>query len=228
MGEKIALILGASGLTGNHCLKILLNSGTYSKVIVLVRSQLDLEHPKLQQAVIDFDLTATMEQYYIGVDDVFCCLCTDIRTAGSPAVFRRVDFHIPTEAAHIASGHGVKQFLAISTRGADNRSSDLYKRVKGEMEKGLEQFDFEALHIFRPAQIKHENHYENNQNGFIKRLFSSDNGSSNAEKTPISGEILAEAMVNAAQSGNEDVHYYNSSQIIKLSGIKNSASVDQN
>jgi uncharacterized protein YbjT (DUF2867 family) len=99
MGGKTALVLGASGLTGNHCLKILLHNESYSKVIVLVRSLLSLDHPKLQQAAVDFDYTAAMEKYYVGVDDVFCCLCTDIKNAGSPAVLRRVDFHIPTEAS---------------------------------------------------------------------------------------------------------------------------------
>ena len=228
MGEKVALVLGASGLTGSHCLKILLDGKSYSKVIALVRSRLDLEHPKLQQAVINFDYTSSMEKYYVGVDDVFCCLCTNLKNAGSPAAFRRVDFHIPTEAANIASGHGVKQFLAISTRGADNHSSNLYKRVKGEMEKGLEQFDFTSLHVFRPAEVKPEEQVEVNGGGFFKRLFNSDRSDPNSEKTPIGAELLAEAMVNAAQSDKEGVNYYNSSQIIKLSGRKKLVTTDRN
>jgi len=228
MGGKIALVLGASGLTGSHCLKILLDSTVYSKVIILVRSHLDLEHPKLQQAVVDFDFTAAMEKYYEGVDDVFCCLGTDPKNAGSPAIFRRVDFHIPTEAANIASEYGVKQFLAISTRGADNRSSNLYRRVKGELEKGLQQFSFESLHVFRPALVRIENDIQENQNGFLKRFFSLDDTNSDSEKAPISAEILAQAMVNAAQSGNEGVNYYGSSQIILLSAAKKTIPLDRN
>jgi hypothetical protein len=85
------------------------------------------------------------------------------------------------------------------------------------MEKGLEQFDFMALHIFRPAEVKPtENIFNESQSGFFKRLFANDSGSSNTEKTPIGAEILAEAMVSAAQSGKEGVNYYNSNQILKL------------
>ena len=42
---KVALIVGASGLIGQHLLTQLLASSSYSKVIALVRKPLTFTHP---------------------------------------------------------------------------------------------------------------------------------------------------------------------------------------
>ncbi|AZQ84000.1 hypothetical protein EKO29_08205 [Colwellia sp. Arc7-635] len=52
--QKVALIVGASGLIGQHLLMQLLASDSYSKVIALVRKPLTLEHSKLEQWQVDF------------------------------------------------------------------------------------------------------------------------------------------------------------------------------
>jgi len=219
MQQKTALILGASGLTGRHCLNILLNSSYYSKVIVLVRRRLDIADPRVEQAVIDFDYTANMEKYYDGVDDVFSCIGTNLKNAGSPAALRRIEFHIPTEAANIASEHGVKRFLAISTKGADNHSSDLYLRVKGEMEKGLEQFSFTSLHIFRPSEVSYEDNIVVNRDRIMSRFFNS-GSRGNTNRNSIGAETLAKAMVNTAQQDKDGNFYYSTGQIKEISEVK--------
>ncbi len=55
MVGKSALIVGSSGLVGSELLSCLLNSHEYSKVIVLVRKPLTLDHAKLEGRVIDFE-----------------------------------------------------------------------------------------------------------------------------------------------------------------------------
>ncbi len=47
MTGKTALIAGATGLIGGHCLGFLLDSPRYQKVIALTRRPLAIEHPKL-------------------------------------------------------------------------------------------------------------------------------------------------------------------------------------
>ncbi|MFT6917900.1 MAG: hypothetical protein ACJA2G_000512 [Cognaticolwellia sp.] len=46
---KVTLIVGASGVVGQHLLRQLLASKTYSKVIALVRKPLLIEDTKLEQ-----------------------------------------------------------------------------------------------------------------------------------------------------------------------------------
>ena len=52
---KTAILLGATGLIGGHCLQFLLKSPRYSKVVCLVRKKLPIINDKLEQVVVDFD-----------------------------------------------------------------------------------------------------------------------------------------------------------------------------
>jgi hypothetical protein len=164
-----------------------------------------------------------MEKYFEGVDDVFCCLGTNIKKAGSLSAFRRADFHIPVEAANIAAGHHVKQFLAISAHHADNHSSNDYLRVKGEMEVGLAQFNFTALHIFRLPQLREDmdETIETKSSGsLLSRIFNSKKTGSRSKKIIITPKTLAAAMVNAAQLNKSGEIHYSASQTLGLAGTK--------
>ena len=55
MTGKSALIAGASGLVGSHCLARLLDHPQYAQVIAWVRTPLPTTHPKLIQQVVEFD-----------------------------------------------------------------------------------------------------------------------------------------------------------------------------
>lgn len=54
MGKK-AILIGASGAIGSSLLTQLLESTAYSNVLILVRRELPVLHPKLKQLVINFD-----------------------------------------------------------------------------------------------------------------------------------------------------------------------------
>ncbi len=102
---KTALVLGATGLVGGELVQLLLTDPTYHKVLVLVRRNLPLRHDKLEQHSVDFDRLSQHNALF-AVDDVFCCLGTTIRKAGSQEAFRKVDYTYPYEAARLAAGQG--------------------------------------------------------------------------------------------------------------------------
>ena len=150
---RTALIVGASGLTGGFCLDLLLNDDTYDKVIALNRRTLSTTHKKLEQCIVDFD---KLEQFKdnIRADDIFCCLGTTIKTAGSKEAFRKVDMTYPAEIARIASAHGCEQFLVISAPESSAKSPFYYGRVKAEMERAISGQTFSVgTYIFRPSLL---------------------------------------------------------------------------
>ena len=51
--NKSAIILGATGLTGNFVLKELLNNKDYSKLLVFSRIELEIKHDKLEVIICD-------------------------------------------------------------------------------------------------------------------------------------------------------------------------------
>jgi uncharacterized protein YbjT (DUF2867 family) len=149
---RTALLLGATGLVGGHCLELLLAKPAYARVVALGRRPLERQHPKLEQHLVDFDRLAEHAALF-GVDDVFCCLGTTIRSAGSRAAFRRVDLDYPREAARLAAEHGAKHFLLVSAVGADPASRVFYNRVKGEVESAVQELAFESVTIIRPSLL---------------------------------------------------------------------------
>ena len=157
MKSRTALLLGASGLVGGHCLRLLLEDEVYGKVRALVRRPLSVEHPKLEQQVIDFDQLDGAAALITG-DDVFCCLGTTMKQARSRPAFRRVDFTYPHEIAKRALNNGAEQFLIISSLGARPRSRFYYSRVKGDIEQAIRALDYRSVQIFRPSLLLGDRH----------------------------------------------------------------------
>lgn len=148
---RTALLLGGSGLVGGHLLKKLLEATEYKSVIALVRRPLNLQHDKLTQQVIDFEQLA--QHTLPAIDDVFCCLGTTIKVAGSRAAFRRVDHDYVLMAARSALKAGARQFLLVSSLGANANSPFFYMRTKGETETALRALPYAAMSIFQPAYL---------------------------------------------------------------------------
>lgn len=147
-----ALVAGTTGLVGSQVLALLLQDESYDRVVALSRKPLSVVHPKLQNLVLDFDsLTNYMEQ--LKADDIFCCLGTTIRQAGTKEAFRKVDFEIPLALAKACHAQGARQYLLITALGSDKRSAIFYNRVKGEVEEAIRQVGFECLHIFQPSML---------------------------------------------------------------------------
>lgn len=149
---RTALLIGATGLVGGHCLDLLLNDFAYGKVVVIGRKPVSHKHAKLEQHVIDFDKLSDFASL-MRADDLFSCLGTTIKKAGSKENFRRVDFTYQLDVARLAREQGAKQLLLVSALGADPHSSIFYNRVKGELESAVSKLALDAVNIFRPSLL---------------------------------------------------------------------------
>ena len=107
--------------------------------------------PRLHCHLIDFAEPGW--QRLLAVDAVFCCLGSTIKQAGSQAAFRVIDHDLVLTAASAAKAAGAGHFLVISALGADPASGVFYNRVKGEMERDLQQLGLAKLSIFRPSLL---------------------------------------------------------------------------
>jgi uncharacterized protein YbjT (DUF2867 family) len=137
---------------GSALLKMLLNSDAYSSVCVLARRELPLADSRLSLRVVDFDDLEELPDFP-AVDDVYCCLGTTIRAAGSRAAFRRVDLDYVAELSRTAQREGATRLAVVSAMGADSRSKVFYNRVKGDMETVVCALGYESVTIVRPSLL---------------------------------------------------------------------------
>jgi len=149
---KIAIIIGATGLTGKALLYQLLDDKQFSTVILFLRKELNISHPKLIQHCIDYNKLETCKDLIKG-DVVFCCLGTTIKVAGSQEAFKKVDYTYATEFAKIAKQNNVSTFCLQSSLGADSKSNNFYLKVKGETEDFIRDLNFGSFASFRPSML---------------------------------------------------------------------------
>jgi uncharacterized protein YbjT (DUF2867 family) len=153
MVTRAGVLLGASGLVGSHLLHLLAGDPSYSQITLLTRRRLALDGGKVREAVVDFERPETFHAHVAG-DDVFCCLGTTIKKAGSEDAFRKVDFEAPLAVAREARAAGAGQFLIVTAVGANAGSRIFYNRVKGEVEEALGKLDFpRGLKVLHPSMI---------------------------------------------------------------------------
>lgn len=144
------LIIGASGLSGEHLLDRVLNEPTVQRVLAPSRRPL-AEHPRLDNP--RGNLQEVLAQLQGPIDIAFCCLGTTLRQAGSEGAFRAIDRDLVIACAQRARELGARHFIVVSALSADPRSRVLYSRIKGEMEEALKAQDWPQLTIARPSLL---------------------------------------------------------------------------
>ncbi|WP_457279255.1 epimerase [Polaromonas sp. P5_D5] len=143
---------GATGLVGQAVLARLLADKRYSAVHCVGRRA-----PAQHDARLAVHLTDSFADFTAPpVDDVFIALGTTIKTAGSQAAFRAVDFDAVLAVARAGRIAGATRLGVVSAMGADSHSALFYTRVKGEAEEALALLGFSTLVVVRPSFLAGE------------------------------------------------------------------------
>lgn len=214
MAQRTAVVLGATGLVGSFVTEKLLDNPDYQKVVIVGRKTSGRQHPKLEEHLIDFD---RMEEFSMlfEADDLFCCIGTTMKQAGSKEAFRNVDYEIPARAARLARIH-THQFLLVSSVGANPQSSNFYLRTKGEVEKTVMETGPESIHILRPSFLlgpRKEKRGGEAIGKFFSRLADPFLIGGLRKYRGIRAETVAIAMINMALQDKKGIHIYESHHI---------------
>lgn len=151
--NRKAIIIGATGLTGNYLLQQLLDDTYYSEIIVFARSDQSAHHPKVVWHTIDlFHIKNYTELFH--ADVVFCCIGTTRSKTRNKALYEKIDVGIPYHASQLAKRNGIPTFIVISAIGAKTTSRFFYNRIKGKMEERILSQNLKNTYILRPSLIK--------------------------------------------------------------------------
>ncbi|PAV56724.1 hypothetical protein WR25_04993 [Diploscapter pachys] len=212
-----AFLIGATGATGSELAKILANQvPEISNLRMLQRRHKEdqAKSEKLEEHLIDFDDMQKSEAAFAGCDIGFCALGTT-RAKSGPKGFYKVDHDYVVNSAKLAKEKGVKQFIVVSSTGANANSWLLYPRTKGEVENELKAMNFEKLIIVHPAMI--ETQREESRLGETLARLVIRPLSYITDKVMISATDIAKAMVIGAldDSIKNDVTWNNSTLLKK-------------
>lgn len=150
--QRVALVAGASGATGNALVRLLLRVSDYTRVQALTRRPLPLENPRLANRILKFEeLAARMAG--TRCDDAFCCLGAAGGPRAQAADTRRVDLELALEFARVARAAGATRLVLVSAAGAAGSATNEFLRAKGQLEAAVRELKFSAVDILQPGVV---------------------------------------------------------------------------
>ena len=210
MQRPISMVAGSTGLVGKALVNNLVSKG--QAVRALVRTQENTTNPLLEYLKIDFDNFQLPEEKWIDVKDLYICLGTTIKKAGSKEAFQKVDINYCLEVAKEAQKFGVSNVSLITSLGSDEKSSNFYLKSKGIIENYISELDFDSIAIHRPglligarpelrlAELLGQKIYPFLINPFLMGYL--------RKYRCVDGDILAKAMINLSGTKEGTNFYY--------------------
>jgi len=217
--KKTAIILGATGLTGNHILHKLIEDKNYETIKLFSRSKIDGLPKKVKQFIGDILDLAQFKANFTA-DEVYCCIGTTAKKTPDKTLYKKIDYGIPFAAAKLSKENNIATFLVVSAMGANAQSTVFYNKTKGEMERDVLKQNIINTFILRPSLIGGERKESRIlekiglvvikiiQPLFIGKL---------KEYKIIDAENIAQAMINLANTKNNAGVIITSNDIKKLS-----------
>ena len=215
---KTALVFGSSGLIGGHLINQLIKDNNYNKIKLFVRSEPEINDPKVEIIKTDFNNLENHKEDIKG-DDCFFCIGTTKQNSPDKNEYRRVELDVPKQIAQIAKSNSVNSFIFVSSGYADPKSSGDYLKFKGEVEEELKRLNFPKLGIMRPSFLlgdRKEKRVGEKIGIFVFKLLSPLFLGPLKKMKPIHSETVAKAMIKISRSENDQI-IFESNEIVKLS-----------
>lgn len=195
--KKTALVIGATGLVGTQLVNLLLEDKNYSKVKIFVRKSTSIQHPKLEEYIVDFAQSEEWRDKVKG-DVLFSALGTTKAKAGSKERQYEIDFDYQYNTAVTAATNSVTDYVLVSATNANAESSFFYPRIKGELEDSVTKLPFATITIIQPNLLYGDRKEKRTIENLGLKVFKGLNkiGLLKSNK-PIHGKEVAQAMLYA-------------------------------
>ena len=217
---QTAIVIGATGLVGRHLVDLLLKNNQVSKVKSFVRRKSGVEHPKLEEHVVDFDTPKTWKEKLTG-DVLFSAMGTTLKKAGTKEKQYKIDVTYQYKTAKHAAENKVSKYVLVSSPGANEKSMFFYSQIKGELDNKVKKLPFEHISIIKPSVLvgnRNEKRLGEELSikigGWITKI------PGLKKYRPIKGKTVAKAMIRAAENNSMSYQEYELGELFDLAGKK--------
>lgn len=148
------IITGTTGMVGKGVLLECLDDERITEVLVVNRSSLNMQHPKLKEIIHkDFHNLSAIKEQLQGYDACFFCL--GVSAAGmSEEKYTKLTYDLTIHFAETVVNPNMT-FTYVSGAGTDSTEKGrmMWARVKGRTENTLLKMPFKKAYMFRPGAI---------------------------------------------------------------------------
>ncbi|MDF1780309.1 MAG: NAD(P)H-binding protein [Alcanivoracaceae bacterium] len=155
MKRRHAVLFGATGLIGSLVLRRLLALNVYESITLIGRRHPEITDLRVEAITCSLDELAAVRLPH-AIDDVFCCLGTTLKRAGSREAFYRVDHDFCVAAAAFAKNYAAEHFLMVSSVNADLKGISFYSQVKGQTEADVLAEGVSRVTLMQPSLLEGE------------------------------------------------------------------------
>lgn len=143
------IIAGSTGLIGSLLLKRLSGHD-----LTLIGRRANPEAPPNAQQLTGGSADWPHLMAGVKCDVAICTLGTTMAQAGSKPAFVAVDHDAVIAFAKAAKAGGARQFMLVSSVGANPKARNFYLATKGQAEAGVKAIGFDRTDIFRPGLLR--------------------------------------------------------------------------
>jgi len=153
---KKVIITGSTGMVGKGVLLECLDSDKIEQVLVINRSTLGMEHPKLVEVLLkDFEQMDSIKESLKGYDACFHCM--GVSSMGmSEEQFHQLTFNITkslADACFELNPNMVINYVSGAGTDTTENGNTMWARVKGKTENYVLDKGFADAYMFRPGII---------------------------------------------------------------------------
>jgi uncharacterized protein YbjT (DUF2867 family) len=148
----VAVVSGASGLTGSFLLTQLDSAAQFDTVYAFVRKPLVSKQAKVVEVLFSDDFMPVSDQIPEGAI-YFCCLGSTIKKAGSKEQFYFVDVTLVGKFIQLAEAKSAHSLVLQSSVGAGSLGKNYYLSCKREAENLLLASKIPNKYIVRPSLL---------------------------------------------------------------------------
>lgn len=153
---KKVIITGATGMVGKGVLLECLDHNSIEKVLVIGRTPIGMEHPKLKELIHnDFTDFSGIENQISGYDACFFCL--GISSSGMKENEYKLityDFTLSLAKALVKMNpEMIFNYVSGVGTNSSEKGRSMWARIKGKTENDLLNLGFKQAYMFRPGAI---------------------------------------------------------------------------